>query len=169
MAFIKEFRKTTDKFPEWEYLNRIGVRDLFGNPIDDWTTELVIDRKNNFYLIPRGHTNPNRDNVYINYYALCINGKVINMEVDKQRRGNVIDNSFECRWVIEKIELPADWSVVGISNDDLEKIIKEAFMVETYSKIIVPEKIRSLNIDIIAPLKQNNNGLARKQKNHIKN
>ena len=156
MAFTKEFRKTTDKFPEWEYLNEIGVRDMFGKLIDNWTTELVIDRNNNFYLIPRGNSNPNRDNVYINYYALCINGKVINMEVNKQRRGNIIDNSFECRWIIEKIEFPDDWSATGMNNDDLKKIIKEAFTVETYSKIIVPEKIKSLNVDIIAPLKQNN-------------
>ena len=80
MGFVKEFRKVSDVFPEWEYLNEIGVRDMFGQPIKDWTISLVVDRENNYYLIPRGHTSFGRDGEEVHYYALCINDKVINKE-----------------------------------------------------------------------------------------
>lgn len=33
MGFVKEFRKVKDPFPEWEYLNKIGVRDFRGQPL----------------------------------------------------------------------------------------------------------------------------------------
>ena len=72
MAFIKEFRKNSDPFPEWEYLNRIGVKDMFGKPIKNRTTSLVVDRENNYYLIAQGHTGLAHTDEDINYYALCI-------------------------------------------------------------------------------------------------
>ena len=108
MSFEKELRGVKDEFPEWEYLNRIGVKDMFGNPIHRWTTELVVDRKNNYYLIPRGHTNPGRDTRYIHYYALCIKDKVINLEVVCNMKGRASDSTYECEWKIEKIDLPDD-------------------------------------------------------------
>ena len=69
---------------------------MFGDSIDNWTTGLVIDRKNNYYLIPMGHTNPNRDIRYIHYYALCIKDKVINLEVVRNMKGRARDCTYEC-------------------------------------------------------------------------
>ena len=33
MSFVCEHREVRDEFPEWEYLNAIGVRDMFGKSI----------------------------------------------------------------------------------------------------------------------------------------
>lgn len=150
MAFIKEYRSTRDEFPEWEYLNSIGVRNFLGKPIKNWTTKLVVDRENNYYLIPLGHTNPNRDNEYIGFYALCLDGKVINMEVKRQQEGKSIDNTIECYWTIKKIKFPKNWKFDVISQDDLKKIINDAFVNETYSKTVTVENVRKITVDIFA-------------------
>ncbi len=150
MAFIKEYRSIRDEFPEWEYLNSIGVRNFLGKPIKNWTTKLVVDRENNYYLIPLGHTNPNRDNEYISFYALCLDGKVINMEVKRQQEGKSIDNTIECYWTIKKIKFPENWKFDVISQDDLKKIINDAFVNETYSKTVTTESVRKITVDILA-------------------
>ena len=146
MGFEKEFRGVRDEFPEWEYLNRVGVKDMFGNPIDNWTTGLVIDRQNNYYLIPMGHTNPNRDSGYIHYYALCIEDKVLNLEVVRNTKGRASDSTYECEWIIEKINLPDDWTFDFITKDQLKNIITDAFRVETFSKTLNLSNIKSVNV-----------------------
>ena len=70
MGFVKEIRRATEPFPEWEYLNGIGVRDMFGEPLKNFTTSLVVDHEKNYYLISQGVTNPNRDVTEIWFYAL---------------------------------------------------------------------------------------------------
>ena len=150
MGFVKEFRKVSDVFPEWEYLNEIGVRNMFGEPIEDWTTSLVIDRENNYYLIPRGHTSRGRDGEEIHYYALCIDDKVINMEVIDQRRGNLKDNTLEYNWDIRKIEFPKGWQFDLMDEKRLKQIIIEAFTAKTYNEAVTPETIKLLKIDITA-------------------
>lgn len=55
MAFIKEYRSTKDEFPEWEYLNSIGVRNFLGEPIKNWTTKKIKFPKNwKFDVISQG-------------------------------------------------------------------------------------------------------------------
>lgn len=62
MAFIiKEndnFKKTID---EIKYLNKIGVRDMFGDALDNLVFQVIVDESKNAYLICTGMTNPNRD------------------------------------------------------------------------------------------------------------
>lgn len=157
MGFVKEFRKLSDAFPEWEYLNKIGVRNMFGKPIEHWTTSLVVDRENNYYLIPKGHTSPARDGEEINYYALCINDQVINMEAKEQCSGNGRNKTFECHWIIIKIEFPPRWTFDLISKEELKDIICEAFVVRTYNRSLTPEKVKSITVDISTSFENSSN------------
>lgn len=119
MGFVKEFRELSDAFPEWEYLNKIGVRNMFGEPIKNWTLELVVDRENNYYLIPQGYISPARAKEEILYFALCINDQVINMEAKEQCSENGRNKTFECHWIITKIEFPQRWTFDLISKEEL--------------------------------------------------
>lgn len=152
MAFVKEFRDVYDKFPEWEYLNRIGVRDMFNKPLEKFTTELVVDRENNYYLIPQGFTNISRETKPIEYYALCIDGKVINMELVVKSSGGVRNNAnnYECHWIVEKIKFPFNWTFDIISREELKSVIIEAFTIETYTKIFTPEVTKEVTVEIKA-------------------
>lgn len=150
MSFVKEYRSIRDEFPEWEYLNSIGVRDMFGDPINDRTTELVVDRENNYFLIPRGQTNINRDNEEICFYALCINNKVINIEVEEKASGSVWDNSYECHWIIRKLSFLEDNLSDFMDGEALKNIIVEAFITETYSHVFTRERTRTVTVDFVA-------------------
>ena len=150
MGFVKEFRKVSDVFPEWEYLNEIGVRDMFGQPIKDWTISLVVDRENNYYLIPRGHTSFGRDGEEVHYYALCINDKVINMEVIDQQKGRASDKNIECYWNIRKVEFPKEWQFDLVNKEGLEEIIKEGFTANTYNRTVTLDTVKEIKIDITA-------------------
>lgn len=94
MSFICERREMKDKFPEWEYLNAIGVKDMFGNPLRKSITSLIVDRDNNYYFIGRGSTNPNRDIRTIDFYALCLEGEVINLEVVHKSKMNAEEKNM---------------------------------------------------------------------------
>lgn len=148
MAFQKEYRNIKEEFPEWKYLTDIGVRDMFGKTIRKHTTDLVIDSDRNYFLIPQGCTNINRDEKEIHFYALCIDGIVLNMEVHETTKGRARDYTFECYWNIEKIIFPKGWMEKGISDKELESIIKEAFTVQTFTKTFTPERTKSLKIDV---------------------
>lgn len=156
MTFVKEYRSIMDEFPEWEYLNSIGVRDMFGDPINDRTTELVVDRENNYFLIPRGRTNINRDNEEIVFFALCINNRVINIEVEEKRSGSIWDNSFECHWVVKKVNFPEGELIDFIDEESLKKIIIEAFMTKTFSTTFTPERTRVVTVDFKVEMKRKN-------------
>lgn len=155
MGFVKEFRKIKDEFPEWDYLDKIGVRNMLGESIDNWTRELVVDRENNYYLIPQGHTSFGRDGIEINYYALCVNDKVINMQIDALRSGNGTDKTFECHWIIKEIEFPKGWTFDYMSKKELKHIIYNAFVAETYSRVLTQEKVKTITVDFNIPFDGN--------------
>ena len=151
MSFVKEFREVKkEDFPEREYLTKIGVRDMFGKPLKDFTTELVVDRENNYFLIPQGQTNINRDNREINFYALCIDGIVLNMEVIEKSTGSGWYNNYQCIWNIEKINFPLDWNYNILSKDKLIEVIKEAFVTETYCETLTLENVKSIVVNVSA-------------------
>lgn len=152
MSFTKEFRSVRDEFPEWEYLNEIGVRDMHGRPINKFTTGLVVDREHNYYLIPQGHTNLSREERKINYYALCIDGKVIKLETEEYRTGRARENNFERHYIVEKIIVPYDWTFNKISVDKIKKIIIEALTVNTYNETFTPERIKEITVKIMASI-----------------
>ncbi|MBD5555650.1 MAG: hypothetical protein HDQ95_10025 [Roseburia sp.] len=83
MGFVKEesCTRTANELQEkdWKYLNELGIRTMLGKKIGPAWSNLVVDREKNYYLISQGCINPNRDNRRIYYYALCLDGKVLNM------------------------------------------------------------------------------------------
>lgn len=133
MSFVCERREVKDEFPEWEYLNSIGVRDMFGRRLKKFTTSLIVDRENNYYLIGRGHTNPNKDIREVEFYALCLDGEVINLEVVEHSKMNHDEKKYECHWIVEKITFPPNWTFSDINKEELFAIIEEAFTVEYFS------------------------------------
>lgn len=152
MAFVKEYRNLRDEFPEWEYLNSIGVRDMYGRPIKDSIKELVVDRENNYFFIPRGRTNINRDNEEICLFALCMDDRVINIEVEENRSGHARDNSFECHWVVRKVVVPEDNIVVFKDREYVKSVITDALITKTYNKKFTPERTRAVTVDFVTPL-----------------
>lgn len=150
MGFVKEYRKMSDAFPEWEYLNEIGVRDMLGKPIATAIMELVVDRENGYYLIPQGHTSYARDGEKKYYYALCINDNVINMDVYVRRSGRRTDNTLKFQWIISKTQFPEKWTFNLVDKNKLREIIYSAFVAETYNETLIPESVKDLLIDISA-------------------
>ncbi|MBQ7943875.1 MAG: hypothetical protein IJ326_07425 [Lachnospiraceae bacterium] len=148
MAFVKEFRNIDEPLPEWEYLNSIGVRDMFGKSIANWTTELVVDKENNYYLIPQGHTGRAYTDEDVFFYAMCINDKVINMEVLKNRKGNCIDKNYEVKWIVRKVMIPKGCELEGLN---ISKIIEEAFIVNTYDEVATTETVKEVTVEITEP------------------
>ncbi len=148
MAFVREYKNIEEELAEWEYLTKIGVRNMYNKPLKKWATSLVVDRDNNYFLIPQGQTNLNRDYVEIHYYALCLDGIVLNMEVTRRASGRARDYSFECHWTVEKIRFPKEWSNCSIENSELVEIIREAFVAETYSKRFTPERVKEITVDV---------------------
>ena len=149
MAFVKEFRDVKDAFPEWEYLNRIGVRNFRGRPLKKFAIELVVDRENDYYLVSQGHTGFN-EYEDVHYYALCIKGKVINMETLIERSGSGANRDIEITYNVTKIIFPEGWSVQMLEGRSLFSIIEEAFIVKTYNKSLTKEKVKKLTVNIIA-------------------
>lgn len=162
MGFVNEeasISKMNDlQKKDWEYLNELGVRTIFGDPIEPSWCDLVVDREKNYYLIPCGSTNPNRDNIDIHFFALCLDGRVVNMEVKRCAKGGVREKSLECHWKIEKIIFPKDWSFDDISKDEFEKIVIEAFTVEYYSSVVIKEWIKEITVEFTVPLEVSNEG-----------
>lgn len=149
MRFVKEYRDIKDEFPEWEYLNSIGVRDMYGRPIKDWVAALVVDRENNYFLIPQGRTNINRDNEEICLFALCMDDKVIHIEAEENASGSAWDNSFECHWIVRKVTLPEGYYK---EKEVLKNVITDALIIETYNKRFTPERTKSVTVEFTAEL-----------------
>lgn len=152
MSFVCERREVKDEFPEWEYLNAIGVRDMFGHPLDKFTTSLIVDRENNYYLISRGHTNPNRDIWEIDFYTLCLDGEVINLEVVHHSKMNHDEKRYERHWIIEKITFPPNWTFININIDKLFAIIEEAFTAYYFSRTFRDGWSKEMTVEITAPI-----------------
>ena len=146
MAFVKELRKIRDEFPEWQYLTDIGVRDLFGKEINTGTTGLVVDRENNYYLIPQGCTNRNRDGEDAIYYVLCVGRILVPLKAIQQSKGFILDNNYECHWevIIKAPENLYDY----INKNTHVQIIKDAFVAETYTKVFTPEKVKKITVNV---------------------
>ena len=152
MSFVCERREVRDEFPEWEYLNSIGVRDMFGRRLKKFTTSLIVDRENNYYLIGRGHTNPNRDIREIEFYALCLDGAVINLEVVEHSKMNHDEKKYERHWIVEKITFPPNWTFSNINKERLFAIIEEAFTAYYFSRTFRDGWSKEMTVEITDPI-----------------
>lgn len=86
------------------------------------------------------------------FYALCLNGKVLNMETEQKSKSYLPEMIFECHWKIEKIDFPEDWTFDEISKEELKDIIREAFTAESYSEVRTQERTKEVTVEIIAPI-----------------
>lgn len=152
MSFVCERRELKDEFPEWEYLNAIGVKDMFGNPLRKSITSLIVDRENNYFLIGCGSTNPNRDIRAIDFYALCLEGTVINLEVVHKSKMNDEEKKYKCQWIVEKITFPTNWTFCKINKEKLFAIIEEAFTVYYFSRTFRNGWSKETTVEITAPI-----------------
>ena len=126
MGFIKEFRDFHQEMPEWEYLTSIGVRDMFGEEISKRVISIVLDRTNNYYLIPQGHTGRGHTDEDISFFVLCLNGKKIQIEAIENQKKNQ-DKTLDTWFDIRKIRI-IDQEINDIfSHEKLIALITDAF------------------------------------------
>ncbi|MBO4616605.1 MAG: hypothetical protein J5717_04580 [Lachnospiraceae bacterium] len=126
MGFVKEFRDFHQEMPEWQYLTSIGVRNMFGKEIPKETASIVLDRENNYYLIPQGHTGRGHTDEDMSFFVLCLNGKKVQIEAienPKKNQDKTIDTWFDIR----KIRI-IDQEINDIfSHEKLIALITDAF------------------------------------------
>ena len=144
MSFKKIKRGSNDPSKEIDYLKKSGYKNPMGSEIDNLIRWLTVDEENDTFLILTGGTNPNRDNVNLYYYVLCVNGTPITLTVAKDNKGSAAKCNAEFNWIIESIEYPD-----GYVPEDEEKIrglIKEAFIVESYSELFNHERVKNVSV-----------------------
>ncbi|MBO4824773.1 MAG: hypothetical protein J5487_05205 [Lachnospiraceae bacterium] len=125
MGFVKEFRDFHQEMPEWQYLTDIGVRDMFGEEISKHILSIVLDRENNYYLIPQGHTGLAYLDEDISFFVLCLNGKKVEIEAIENLKKNQ-DKTIDTWFDIREIRI-IDQEINDIfSHDELVALITEA-------------------------------------------
>ena len=144
MAFIKKNRNYNDPSKEIDYLKKIGYKNPMGLEIDNLISWLTVDEENDTFLINTGATNPNRDNVDLSYYVLCVNGTPITLTVAKDHKGSAAKCNAEFNWIIETIEYPDGY----VPEDDrkIRELIKEAFIVDSYSELFNHERVKNVSV-----------------------
>ncbi|MBR5993043.1 MAG: hypothetical protein IK018_04505 [Lachnospiraceae bacterium] len=128
MGFVKEFRDFHKEMPEWQYLTDIGVRSIGGGEIWKNVKELVLDRENNYFLIPQGHTGFAYTDEDIGYFLLCLNGKKIRIEAVETRNNNA-DKTIDRIYDIRDIVILDDEIRDIYTQEDIHSLVKEAFSV----------------------------------------
>ena len=131
MAWVKEFRSIRDKMPECDYLNSVGVRGIFGDPVPDYSSDMVLDRERNFYFLFIGYQGLAYNDEEIYWYMLVLDGKKIELEVINGRCNDKTGKYLEYHWNIRKINI-LDEDIKELYNkQEIFQIIKEAFTAES--------------------------------------
>lgn len=139
MGFVREEKELGKKFEVVDYLNLIGARTITGKPFLNVLDNVIVDRENNYFLVSRGGgLDVPRG------YALCLDGNVLNLEVDLICKGTILNNSREVNWIIKRIEFPQGWSFDHINRKELSQIIIEAFTVESYHGPANPDNTKCI-------------------------
>ena len=144
MSFKKIKRGSNDPSKEIDYLKKSGYKNPMGSEIDNLIRWLTVDEENDAFLILTGGTNPNRDNVNLSYYVLFVQGTPITLVLSTDHKGSAAKCNAEFNWIIESIEYPD-----GYVPEDEEKIrglIKEAFIVESYSELFNHERVKNVSV-----------------------
>lgn len=142
-ADVKDERQAKD----WEYLQSLGIKNIWNYLIGPDFCDLIVDREKRIYLIPLGSTNLNRDKIEVSYYVLCIHDQIINVEVQEQCSGRGRDKSFECNWLIKKVIFPPEWTFDLVGKEELKDIIRKGFTVRTYNNSLTPEQVKEITVD----------------------
>jgi hypothetical protein len=115
-----------------------------GSEIDNLIRWLTVDEENDAFLILTGGTNPNRDNVNLYYYVLCVKGTPITLVISTDHKGSAAKCNAEFNWIIKAIEYPD-----GYKPEDEGKIrefIKEVFIVNSYSELFNHERVKNVSV-----------------------
>ncbi len=105
---------------------------------------MVVDEENDSFLILTGSTNPNRDNVNLSYYVLCVKGTPITLVISTDHKGSAAKCNAEFNWIIKDIEYPD-----GYKPEDegkIRELIKEAFIVNSYSELFNHERVKNVSV-----------------------
>lgn len=86
MSFKKKERGFNDPSKEIDYLKKIGYKNPMGSEIGKYISWMVVDEENDSFLILTGSTNPNRDNVNLSYYVLCVKGTPITLVISTDHK-----------------------------------------------------------------------------------
>lgn len=144
MSFKKIKRGFNDPSKEIDYLKKIGYKNPMGFEIDNLISRLTVDEENDSFLILTGSTNPNRDNVNLSYYVLCVKGTPITLVISTDHKGNVAKCNAEFNWIIESIEYPDGY--VPEDKGKIRELIKEAFIVNSYSELFNHERVKNISV-----------------------
>ena len=117
-----------------------------GSEIDNLISCLTVDEENDAFLILTGGTNLNRDSVNLDYYVMCVNGTPITHTVAKNHKGSAAKCNAEFNWIIESIEYPDGY--VPEDKERLKELIKEAFIVDSYSELFNHERVKNVSVTI---------------------
>lgn len=140
----KKNRKFNDYSKEIDYLKKSGYKNPRGFEIDNLISWLTVDEENDSFLILTGSTDPNRDNVNLSYYVLCVNGTPITLTVEKDHKGSAAKCNAEFDWIIESIEYPDGY--VLEDEGKIRELIKEAFIVDSYSELFNHERVKNVSV-----------------------
>ena len=144
MSFKKIKRGFNDPSKEIDYLKKIGYKNPLGFEIDNLISRLTVDEENDSFLILTGSTNPNRDNVKLSYYVLCVKGTPITLVISTDYKGSAAKCDAEFNWIIKAIEYPD-----GYKPEDegkIRELIKEAFIVNSYSELFNHERVKNVSV-----------------------
>lgn len=144
MSFIKKERDFDEYSKEIEYLRKIGYKNPRGSEINNLVGWLTVDEENDSFLILTGSTDPNRDNVRLTYYVLCVKGTPITLTLSTDHKGSAAKCSAEFNWIIEAIEYPDGY--VPEDNKKIKELITEAFICESYSELFTPERVKKVSV-----------------------
>lgn len=86
MSFKKIERGFNDPSKEIDYLKKIGYKNPMDSEIGKYISWMVVDEENDSFLILTGSTNPNRDNVNLSYYVLCVKGTPITLVISTDHK-----------------------------------------------------------------------------------
>lgn len=99
----------------------MGLKDIFGKPAEPYWW--AIDRDRNIVLYPRGG---GAFEVPVGY-GLSIEGKQIEMEVEKKTKGDIFDHNLEIHWVIQRIVVPDELMLKGYTYETVVNLVEDAF------------------------------------------
>lgn len=148
MAFVKEFRDYSEEMPEWDYLNAIGVRDMFGKPIKRNTTEMVLDKHKNFYLIPLGQTGLAHTEDDLIFFELVLNGECIKLETVDDKFYDKENEVINHNWIVKRV-LAINGHVYDFyKKEDIKIIIEEALKTKSIvRKHMIPNGYIKVNLE----------------------
>ena len=144
MSFKKIERGFNDPSKEIDYLKKIGYKNPMGSEIGKYISWRVVEEENDSFLILTGSTNPNRDNVNLSYYVLCVKGTPITLVISTDHKGSAAKCNAEFNWIIKAIEY-----LDGYKPEDegkIRELIKEAFIVNSYSELFNHERVKNVSV-----------------------